>query len=387
MHCRRRKERAERPQVKSSRFTPDLDGFERYREASKPLAETSKAKWLPIIRRIEKLREEVLEGKAWSEIDPEEIAYELMAVVYGEVRGRGAGEPASNTLRGRYDAAYAYFDFLLLIGALADDRHPLDFLARPSSVPNVRPFLEEDEDWRLAQVELEGHEQAVYTLSRSNLREDEICQLEDEDVDLENGVITIRDGKTKTAIRRIPLYPEAVRRLSGYRRWRDENVHLDSKKFVRTRSGGISAGYIWKLVKAIGVRAEIRLIEIPSSDPGREPQNSTELTPHALRRTWGADLVRRDVPTTVFSATYGHASKRVSEESYTLVSDETATRKILLAGGGGPFSMSGGIDGLEREIVVLQGASALDRASALARLEDVRLAAEAAIRTIASAST
>lgn len=341
MHCRRRQQRAHRPPLRGSRFSPDPLGFEVFRAASRPLAEGSLKKWRPVIARIEELRDEVFEGRPWSEIASEDVAYELMAVLYVECRGRGGGEPSSNTLRGRYDVAYAYFDFLLLIGALRDSTHPLDYLARPKSEPNARPFLDEIEDRRLAELELEGHEQAVYTLARSSLRAEEIFELGDADVDLDTGVITIRDGKTRAATRRVPLYPEAARRLAAYRRWRDASVNVDSTRFVRTRSGECTPGYSWKLIKAIAVRAGLRLVEIEPV-AGGEPYLSSEITPHALRRTWGADLVRRNVPTVVFSRTFGHASPRVSEESYTLVTAETATEKILLAGGDGPFPPSRG---------------------------------------------
>ena len=254
----------------------------------------------------------------------------MESCLYRECRAKNGGEPSSNTLRGRYDACKAYFEFLELIGAL--EGNPCDWLARPSSKANLKPFLDPEEDARLAALDKNGHELAVYALARrAALREGEICDLQDRDVDLTNAELLVRDGKTDAAARIVPLMPHAVAELAGYREWRDNNVSAESAQFVRTRSGTISAGYVWKLVKAMGRRAGIRLAVDESGNPLLDPNGNqiTELTPHSLRRTFGSHLIRNDVPTGVFSPIIGHSSKRVTDESYALLTNAEAARKVL----------------------------------------------------------
>ena len=194
----------------SSRFDANWDGFMAYRDKSNnPLADTSKLKWHPVITRLETLRCESFPGERWDAIDPEDIAYDLYHSLVGEIRGRGGKAPSTNTLRGRYDACKIFFDFLVLTGRMT--KNPMAFVHRPSSKANQQPYLTAEEDALLAALPKSGHELAIYVLGRgAALREGEICDLLDSDVDLESGTITIRDGKTQAAIRKIPIFGTAI---------------------------------------------------------------------------------------------------------------------------------------------------------------------------------
>lgn len=376
MHRARRKTRQARPKLSSSRFSPTPLGFLRYRwRSGQPLAKSSWKTWRSRILELERLRNECFDGAPWCDISPEDIAYVLMQRVYAGCKSKQGGKPANNTLRGRYDAAYAYFEFLLLIGALADDyTHPLDFLGRPESKPNPQPWLTPSEDRKIAAMELVGHEEGVYTLLRgANLREEEAAEVLDADVNLVDNEITIRDGKTGRAIRTIFVSPAAAVRLGRYRAWRDRNVKVKSTKFLRSRTGSMSVGYIWKIVKRIGVRAEIRLIEIKLESGDAE--TSTELTPHALRRTYGSDLAARGVRTAVISAQIGHARKSITVDSYILASNKQVAQEAVLAAGDGPFSFPAGVSEAERELAAVREYANLDPVRAL---EDVRRLKDAA---------
>lgn len=323
----------------------------------------------------EVLRTSLFEDRPWSEIDPEEIADTLIPQLYARCRTKKGGKPASNTLRGRYDAASAYFDFLVKTRRL--EQNPCDFQCRPPSKANLQPFLEPSDDEKLARAPKEGHELAVYALTRgAGLREEEVCDLLDDDVDLENGTILIRGGKTGSASRRVPVLPTTGVLLGRYRTWRDENVTVSSEKFVQTRSGSISKGYVWKLVKALAAQAEVRLLR----KAGKIVLNSdgyavSEVTPHSLRRTFVTDLANRGVPTVALSAIIGHSSERVTEASYAMASEERAARQLILAAGEGPFSLADGLSLIAEEINQTVEAAHADPHAAVAELRRLQLVA------------
>ena len=113
-------------------------------------------------------------------------------------------------------------------------------------------------------------------------------------------------------------------------------------------------------------------IQILCGDDGKRVVSAdgdlvTSVTPHSLRRTFGSDLVRRDVATSVFSGILGHSAKRVTEESYTPMTSEDTARKVLLAAGEGPFSLAADIALLEAELTTFHTES--DPSSALERLK------------------
>ena len=130
---------------RESRFSPTPLGFIRFRaRGGFRLAKSSWRKWRPIILQIESLCTDLFDDRSWGEIDPEEIAYTLIPQLYARCRNKKGGKAATNTLRGRYDAANAYFDFLIKTRHLAQS--PCEFQRRPSSKANLRPFLEPSED-------------------------------------------------------------------------------------------------------------------------------------------------------------------------------------------------------------------------------------------------
>jgi integrase len=322
------------------RFSPTPFGFLRYRwRKGAKLQPASWAKWRPILLQLEELRGELF-GLTWGEIDLDDIAYELIPQLYLRCKSKKGGKASSNTLRGRYDATKIYFDFLVHIGELDENPCTEQWIRRPSSKPNDRPFLEPSEDKILALLRKFGHELAIYGLARgAALREGEICELEDDDIDFENEVIHVRKGKTTNAVRRVPMLPTTKLLLLEYVEWRDRHVGPLSQKFVRTQSGAISKAYVWKLTKAMAARANLRVIEqngVIQRDADGVPQS--EITPHALRRTFITDFANRGVPAFVLAPIVGHASPRVTEESYAMSSQELKARQLLLAAGDGPLS-------------------------------------------------
>lgn len=364
---------ARRPikKLRSKRFSPTPLGFLRYRlRTAAPEERITKStwkKWKPILLQIEELREKTY-GVPWAEVDRDDVAFELIPRLYARCRSKSGGKPSTNTLRGRFDAAKIYFDFLVMITEI--EENPCDMLTRPSSKANLKPFLEPSEDAALVDLRKEGHELAVYALARgAALREGEIAALEDDDVDFDNDVIYVRAGKTTNATRRVPMLPSVKLMLLDYVSWRDAEVGPRSRIFVRTRSGGISKGYVWKLTKAMAVRANVRVVT-KNGEIVRDKEGAplTDVTPHALRRTFITDFANRGVPTFVLSGIVGHASARITEDSYAMASKELEARQLLLAAGDGPLGAG---------YAALQLAAAFEiarttEASAAEALEEVR---------------
>ena len=355
--------------ARSSRFSPTLLGFLRFRARSgSRLAKNSWKKWRPILRQLEELRIQRFD-LPWNEIHPEDIAYELIPALYSRCKSKKGGAPSTNTYRGRYDACKSYFDFLVVIGEL--DANPCNWQHRPSSKANLQPFLEPSDDEKLARAPKEGHEVSVYALARgAALREEEICQLEDRDLDFENDQIIVRDGKTPNAPRLVPMLPTTKILLLRYRAWRDEHVLVSSPCFVRTRSGTISPAYVWKLTKTMAARAEVRLVRDEAGEIQRDPSGLplSEVTPHALRRTFATDFANRGVPTISISPVIGHSSPRVTENSYALSSKEHAARQLFLAAGEGPFSLAASLSDLNQMMSRADDVAAADPQAALAEL-------------------
>ncbi len=356
------------PRKKSKRFSPTVLGFLRFRaRTGNRLEKSSWKKWGPILRQLEALRVQRY-NLPWGEIDPEDLGCDLIPALYAKCKSKKGGKPQTNTLRGRYDACKAFFDFLVVIGEL--ESNPCEWQRRPSSKANLQPFLEPSEDELLARAPKEEHEVAVYALARgAGLREEEICECEDTWIDFENNVLIVPRGKTRNAERRIPLSPTTGLLLLQYRAWRDEHVLVSSPYFVRTRSGSISPAYVWKLTKRMGVRAAVRLV---TDDGG---QTTTEITPHSLRRTLATDLANRGMSTVVISYILGHSTKRVTEESYALAQRESIARQFMLVAGEGPFTLAGGVRELGATLSQAELLAPANPEAALAELRRLQAAA------------
>lgn len=363
------------PRKKSRRFSPTPLGFLRFRARTRNrLSKGSWKKWRPILLQLEELRMQRYD-LPWCEVDPEDIGCDLIPALYTKCKSKKGGRPSTNTLRGRYDACKAYFDFLVVIGEIASN--PCEWQRRPSSKANLQPFLEPSEDELLARAPKEGHELAIYALARgAALREEEIRDLEETCLDFENDVITVSDGKTSNAARRIPMLPTTKFLLLQYRAWRDEHVLVSSPYFVRTRSGRISTAYIWKLTKAMATRAGVR----PARDEHREPTSG--ITPHSLRRTFVTDLANRGVPTFVIAGVVGHAASGVTERSYAFLSTELLARQLILAAGEGPFSLARGVSELTAIACRAEAIATVDAQTALAEIRRLQSLASDLERTL-----
>jgi integrase/recombinase XerD len=118
----------------------------------------------------------------------------------------------------------------------------------------------------------------------TGLRINEAIALDDDDVDLDGGVITVRRGKNGTA-RYVPLAPSTVLRLSAYRAERTRLLGSTPGPFFRMESGerptDCCARYNFALVsQALGLRAPQRFCK-----HGRGPRI------HDLRHTFAVRTI------------------------------------------------------------------------------------------------
>ena len=123
---------------------------------------------------------------------------------------------------------------------------PLDCLSRKFA--RSRPYLYSDEEiqrllraaWRYRRDRPRGTYYCLLgLLTVSGLRIGEAIKLQIQDVDLKNGILTIRDSKFGKS-RLVPIHPTTVRELRSYCRRRDEWLMLENKstnQFFMTRTG------------------------------------------------------------------------------------------------------------------------------------------------------
>jgi integrase len=91
-------------------------------------------------------------------------------------------------------------------------------------------------------------------LAASGLRLSEACRLEDDDVDLDEGVLTVREGKFRKA-RLVPLHPTTVEALARYAACRDAFELAEPGRFFRTeRSPALTPAAVEKTFSRIRQR-------------------------------------------------------------------------------------------------------------------------------------
>lgn len=138
---------------------------------------------------------------------------------------------------------------------------------------------------------------AVYvTAANTGLRRGELGALTWGDVDLDEGVLTVRASiaKSKKAAH-LPLHPDVIREL---RNIRPTNARKGDRVFAA-------------IPRDKTVRRDLERAEIPRFD-----EDGRQLDLHALRTTLGTRLARGNVPLSIARDFMRHASARVTERHY-----------------------------------------------------------------------
>jgi len=145
---------------------------------------------------------------------------------------------------------------------------PFDFLSRKFA--RSRPYIYSDEEiqhllraaWRYRRDKPRGTYYCLLgLLTVSGLRIGEAIRLQSQDVDLKNGILTIRDTKFGKS-RLVPIHPTTVRELREYWKRRDAWLRLGNKSsshFFITRKGTpLSHHAIYVVFRSLSVHIGLR---------------------------------------------------------------------------------------------------------------------------------
>src|SRR4051794_32551246 len=133
------------------------------------------------------------------------------------------------------------------------------------------------------------------TFLQTGIREGELTHLKLADVDLENGELTIRQGKGKKD-RTIPLEPQSLKALQQYLAVREDQLVLDEEILFLARNGtSMNERTIRKLVRKYYDKAGVRKRGV-----------------HTLRHTFGAHKIANKMSIATLQKLMGHNRKETT---------------------------------------------------------------------------
>jgi site-specific recombinase XerD len=130
---------------------------------------------------------------------------------------------------------------------------------------------------------------------QTGIRESELTHLKLEDIDLEHGELTVRQGKGKKD-RSIPLEPQSLKALQQYLAVRDEQLIIDEDILFLARNGtSMNERTIRKLVKKYYDLAGVKKRGV-----------------HTLRHTFGAHKIANKMSIATLQKLMGHNRKETT---------------------------------------------------------------------------
>lgn len=166
----------------------------------------------------------------------------------------------------------------------------------------------------------------TYLLAFTAARSGELRDLRWQDVDLEHRVITLRGKRGK--VRHVDIHPRLMVEL---RRWLIHQgseaerypavyaakLDVDTDLVLLTRNGtAVPPASIAKQIKARAARAGLHV-----RDPASSPYNASDVSPHALRRTFATILLNQGHPIDAVADVLGHASIDTTRSHYAFSND------------------------------------------------------------------
>jgi integrase len=236
---------------------------------------------------------------------------------------------APRTVKLRINALKALYAYLDSRDLLVDEdgrevRSPMDGIKAPKIKRKPNDWLREEEDRALLRAETNRQERIVIALFRwSGVRVSEACSLLWKDVDFVSGKIRVRESKSDSGLREIPVAPELETEL---RAWKSYLVGKrlfspDLPVLVTGHRTAMKPTFAWRLVKRVANRAGVR----PQNGKGH---NVSEVTCHTLRRTFGSYLLNRGLPLEDVSKLMGHRNVSVTQECYAELLDKTVEERF-----------------------------------------------------------
>ncbi|MBZ0206320.1 MAG: tyrosine recombinase XerD [Flavobacteriales bacterium] len=200
-------------------------------------------------------------------------------------------------------AMRAFFKGLRLERQITED--PTELLESPRTGRYLPVFLSVEEiDAMVAAIDMSRHlahrdRAMLETLYGCGLRVSELCGLRISRLHFADGFVRVVGKGDKERL--VPIGPETIRQIERYRK--EERVHLPVKPkaedvlFLNARGSGISRVWVFKLVKAIAVKAGI----------------NKEISPHSFRHSFATHLVEGGADLRAVQEMLGHASITTTE--------------------------------------------------------------------------
>jgi site-specific recombinase XerD len=265
-----------------------------------------------------------------NEITARQVELEWLSQWYDDFGKRHDRLPAPKTVANHLTALTSFFTFLERFDHV--DRNVMRRIDPPKVTQRPNDWLKPEEDEALLAACHSPQEQIIVPVLRfSGMRSGSelAVHLTKRDVDLKARAITVRHSKTPRGRRVIPIVAELVPYIE---RWLDyERIlgHDDPRfPFLSTKHGTpILYKQIHGTVKRVATRAGVRLQPAPDN----EGVNTSEVSPHTLRRTFGSSLLNQGVRLEVVSRLLGHESTLTTERAYAQLLDSTIAAELLAA--------------------------------------------------------
>jgi integrase/recombinase XerD len=251
-----------------------------------------------------------------------------MDIWHADFQERNSREPAPKTVANHIAALRAFFDWLEKFEHI--DRNPARRLEPPKIEPKVNDWLRPHEDTALLAACRSPQERIVVPFLRfSGLRSKELVSLRKSDVDMNAGTILVRVSKTARGRRVIPIVPELRPYIEDWLDYqRKMGYDQPESPFLATRVGtAMRYRQVYDTVKRVATKAGVR----PQAATDKAGVNTSEISPHTLRRTFGSVLFNKGARLEVVSRALGHQSTVTTEKSYASLLDETVAAEMLAA--------------------------------------------------------
>lgn len=187
----------------------------------------------------------------------------------------------------------SYFDYMVRRDIVTKD---ISLNLEPLKLKqSVRENLDMDEiDILLESIEHPLVNLAVRALAMTGLRVSELCDLSTDDVDLENRIIYVENGKGGKS-RQIPINEDLHSYLNSYINKDRPDVETENF-FALERSGSLSPQYINRILK----------------DTTKKLGWDKHVTAHILRHSFASNLIRKDISLSSVQKLLGHSDLRVT---------------------------------------------------------------------------
>lgn len=269
-----------------------------------------------------------LGGRRLEAVRPVDIELGYLAAWDRGFQDRYGRPPSLRTVRNNIVALNAFFSFLARFDHVPSN--PIAEIERPRIFQGRNDRLTTSESRALLAACTTPAERIVVPLLLwTGMRGGEAESLLKRDVDAAQRLIVVRQSKTPTGLRTIPILQPLVAPIADWLVHQEELGFADpDSPFLATRSGrAMRHAQVWTVVKRVSGRAGVR--ERTATDQNR--RNVSGISPHTLRRTFGSDLINRGVRLEVVAKLLGHAQTTTTERCYAELLQTTVVAEALRA--------------------------------------------------------